>query len=203
MDHADRGRAGHDAVNKSVGKPVNECVDNVVDNVRGVGRRMNVGSRPHRDSGLNVGGGLSMDRGLNVDGGLNMDRGPNVDGGLNMDPGLNVDGGLNTDRRQNAGRVLILDGGMGRELLRRGAPFAQPEWSALALLALLSLSCCTPMAPGISWLLIAKASWAATVPTLTPKRLPCLPMLMPRSRGRWRTPWQMLMYSLVFPKEMW
>ena len=109
MDHADRGRAGHDAVNKSVGKPVNECVDNVVDNVRGVGRRMNVGSRPHRDSGLNVGGGLSMDR------------------------GLNVDGGLNTDRRQNAGRVLILDGGMGRELLRRGAPFRQPEWSALAL----------------------------------------------------------------------
>jgi len=62
-----------------------------------------------------------------------MDRGPNVDGGLNMDPGLNVDGGLNTDRRQNAGRVLILDGGMGRELLRRGAPFRQPEWSALAL----------------------------------------------------------------------
>ena len=28
----------------------------------------------------------------------------------------------------------LLDGGMGRELLRRGAPFAQPEWSALALL---------------------------------------------------------------------
>ena len=133
MDHADRGRAGRDAVNKSVGKPVNECVDNPVDNVRGVGRRMNVGSRPHRDSGLNVGGGLSMDRGLNVDGGLNMDRGPNVDGGLNMDPGLNLDGGLNTDRGQNTGRVLILDGGMGRELLRRGAPFRQPEWSALAL----------------------------------------------------------------------
>ena len=30
--------------------------------------------------------------------------------------------------------LLILDGGMGRELLRRGAPFAQPEWSALALM---------------------------------------------------------------------
>lgn len=29
---------------------------------------------------------------------------------------------------------LILDGGMGRELLRRGAPFRQPEWSALALI---------------------------------------------------------------------
>ena len=28
----------------------------------------------------------------------------------------------------------ILDGGMGRELLRRGAPFAQPQWSALALM---------------------------------------------------------------------
>ncbi|MCI0915036.1 homocysteine S-methyltransferase family protein [Pseudomonas putida] len=27
----------------------------------------------------------------------------------------------------------ILDGGMGRELQRRGAPFRQPEWSALAL----------------------------------------------------------------------
>ncbi|MGP0173805.1 homocysteine S-methyltransferase family protein [Pseudomonas sp. NCHU5208] len=29
--------------------------------------------------------------------------------------------------------LLILDGGMGRELQRRGAPFRQPEWSALAL----------------------------------------------------------------------
>jgi S-methylmethionine-dependent homocysteine/selenocysteine methylase len=29
---------------------------------------------------------------------------------------------------------LILDGGMGRELLRSGAPFRQPEWSALALI---------------------------------------------------------------------
>ena len=38
MDHADRGRAGDDAVNKSVGKPVNECVNNAVDNVRSVGR---------------------------------------------------------------------------------------------------------------------------------------------------------------------
>lgn len=28
----------------------------------------------------------------------------------------------------------LLDGGMGRELQRRGAPFRQPEWSALALL---------------------------------------------------------------------
>jgi len=29
---------------------------------------------------------------------------------------------------------IILDGGMGRELLRIGAPFGQPEWSALALM---------------------------------------------------------------------
>ena len=29
---------------------------------------------------------------------------------------------------------LILDGGMGRELQRIGAPFRQPEWSALALI---------------------------------------------------------------------
>ncbi|MFW0753433.1 homocysteine S-methyltransferase family protein [Pseudomonas sp. H11T01] len=31
------------------------------------------------------------------------------------------------------GSTVILDGGMGRELQRRGAPFRQPEWSALAL----------------------------------------------------------------------
>jgi len=30
-------------------------------------------------------------------------------------------------------RVTVLDGGMGRELMRIGAPFRQPEWSALAL----------------------------------------------------------------------
>lgn len=30
--------------------------------------------------------------------------------------------------------VTVLDGGMGKELERIGAPFAQPEWSALALL---------------------------------------------------------------------
>jgi S-methylmethionine-dependent homocysteine/selenocysteine methylase len=30
-------------------------------------------------------------------------------------------------------KITILDGGMGRELLRIGAPFRQPEWSALAL----------------------------------------------------------------------
>lgn len=29
--------------------------------------------------------------------------------------------------------ITVLDGGMGRELSRRGAPFQQPEWSALAL----------------------------------------------------------------------
>ncbi len=32
------------------------------------------------------------------------------------------------------GFLTILDGGMGRELARRGAPFRQPEWSALALM---------------------------------------------------------------------
>ena len=30
--------------------------------------------------------------------------------------------------------LVVLDGGMGRELARRGAPFRQPEWSALALM---------------------------------------------------------------------
>ena len=32
------------------------------------------------------------------------------------------------------GKVRLLDGGMGRELERMGAPFRQPEWSALALI---------------------------------------------------------------------
>ena len=32
-----------------------------------------------------------------------------------------------------ANKIAILDGGMGRELARVGAPFRQPEWSALAL----------------------------------------------------------------------
>lgn len=31
-------------------------------------------------------------------------------------------------------QLWVLDGGMGRELARRGAPFRQPEWSALALI---------------------------------------------------------------------
>lgn len=31
-------------------------------------------------------------------------------------------------------RITLLDGGTGRELLRLGAPFRQPEWSALALI---------------------------------------------------------------------
>jgi S-methylmethionine-dependent homocysteine/selenocysteine methylase len=34
----------------------------------------------------------------------------------------------------SAGRVTVLDGGMGRQLERSGAPFRQPEWSALALM---------------------------------------------------------------------
>lgn len=32
------------------------------------------------------------------------------------------------------GEITILDGGMSRELMRLGAPFRQPEWSALALI---------------------------------------------------------------------
>lgn len=31
-------------------------------------------------------------------------------------------------------KITLLDGGMGRQLLRMGAPFRQPEWSALALI---------------------------------------------------------------------
>lgn len=31
-------------------------------------------------------------------------------------------------------KMVVLDGGMGRELKRMGAPFRQPEWSALALM---------------------------------------------------------------------
>src|SRR5262249_58878350 len=30
--------------------------------------------------------------------------------------------------------TILLDGGMGRQLARIGAPFRQPEWSALALM---------------------------------------------------------------------
>ncbi len=33
-----------------------------------------------------------------------------------------------------AAGITLLDGGMGRELKRKGAPFRQPEWSALALM---------------------------------------------------------------------
>jgi S-methylmethionine-dependent homocysteine/selenocysteine methylase len=33
-----------------------------------------------------------------------------------------------------AAAITVLDGGMGRELQRSGAPFRQPEWSALALI---------------------------------------------------------------------
>ena len=32
--------------------------------------------------------------------------------------------------------MIILDGGLGRELKAMGAPFRQPEWSALALMVL-------------------------------------------------------------------
>jgi S-methylmethionine-dependent homocysteine/selenocysteine methylase len=36
--------------------------------------------------------------------------------------------------RQMTRQITLLDGGMGRELKRMGAPFRQPEWSALALI---------------------------------------------------------------------
>lgn len=38
-----------------------------------------------------------------------------------------------SDSHMGERSLVILDGGMGRELQRRGAPFRQPEWSALAL----------------------------------------------------------------------
>ncbi len=34
----------------------------------------------------------------------------------------------------NRFQITLLDGGMGRELMRMGAPFRQPEWSALSLM---------------------------------------------------------------------
>src|SRR5262249_56769243 len=34
----------------------------------------------------------------------------------------------------SATSTILLDGGMGRQLARMGAPFRQPEWSALALM---------------------------------------------------------------------
>lgn len=37
------------------------------------------------------------------------------------------------DQNNLSPSMLVLDGGMGRELERMGAPFRQPEWSALAL----------------------------------------------------------------------
>jgi len=36
--------------------------------------------------------------------------------------------------KNNHPQITLLDGGMGRELLRMGAPFQQPEWSAIALM---------------------------------------------------------------------
>lgn len=35
---------------------------------------------------------------------------------------------------ENLSHITLLDGGMGRELMRMGAPFRQPEWSALSLM---------------------------------------------------------------------
>ena len=39
-----------------------------------------------------------------------------------------------TSPEPGADQCVVLDGGTGRELLRLGAPFRQPEWSALALM---------------------------------------------------------------------
>jgi S-methylmethionine-dependent homocysteine/selenocysteine methylase len=39
-----------------------------------------------------------------------------------------------SEHRHHHPNVTVLDGGMGRELMRIGAPFRQPEWSALALM---------------------------------------------------------------------
>ncbi len=39
-----------------------------------------------------------------------------------------------TSSTNSSSNVLILDGGLGRELERVGAPFRQPEWSALSLM---------------------------------------------------------------------
>lgn len=36
--------------------------------------------------------------------------------------------------KQPRSQFILLDGGMGRELMRMGAPFRQPEWSALSLM---------------------------------------------------------------------
>ncbi|UOO82098.1 homocysteine S-methyltransferase family protein [Uruburuella testudinis] len=41
--------------------------------------------------------------------------------------------GISTNPTTTMNHITIIDGGMGRELHRRGAPFRQPEWSALAL----------------------------------------------------------------------
>lgn len=41
---------------------------------------------------------------------------------------------MSTESHQQSGPITVLDGGMGKELQRIGAPFRQPEWSALALM---------------------------------------------------------------------
>ena len=43
-------------------------------------------------------------------------------------------GSLDWRRRTQGFAVIILDGGIGRQLQANGAPFGQPEWSALALM---------------------------------------------------------------------
>ena len=54
-----------------------------------------------------------------------------VQGGVGAKPPL---GGERCKAGRVTSSITVLDGGMGRELMRIGAPFRQPEWSALALL---------------------------------------------------------------------
>lgn len=50
--------------------------------------------------------------------------------------GVFIVSGINTRIKtvMSSGQTMTLDGGLGRELERRGAPFRQPEWSALAMM---------------------------------------------------------------------
>lgn len=70
-----------------------------------------------------------------------------------------------------AAETVILDGGMGRELQRRGAPFRQPEWSALAL---------SEAPQAVEAVHAAYIDSGANVITLQP-----VPALITRSRVSW------------------
>ncbi len=69
--------------------------------------------------------------------------------------------------------VTILDGGMGRELLRIGAPFRQPEWSALALM------------DGPDWVVRAHQNFvAAGARVITTNSYACVPFHIGTERFR-------------------